>query len=182
MDSQYVYDGLKGSAFRWRASGWVGQTGPVCNVDLRMVFLNLVDNITPTVRWRWVPSHTDIPGNERADSRAEEGRVSSLLYHVLSLPERSVLKMDLPSTPTPRRAPVVPRSLEIGDVITPLHDTPAFCSTAHGILSHHNTADVLPNCLDFLSLLGSHFAHAQCTKITISPIRPPRKQRLCLLG
>ena len=25
MDSQYVYDGLRGSAFRWSTAGWVGQ-------------------------------------------------------------------------------------------------------------------------------------------------------------
>ena len=74
-----------------------------------------------------MPSHTDIPGNERADVLAEEGRVSSPLYHVLSLPDRPVVCLQLPSTPTPRRAPTVPRSLELHDVITPSGDTPSLC-------------------------------------------------------
>ena len=34
MDSQYIYDGLRGATFRWRTARWVGQSGPVCNVDL----------------------------------------------------------------------------------------------------------------------------------------------------
>ena len=48
-----------------------------------------------------VPSHTAIPGNERADALAEEGRVSSPLYQVLSLPERNVISLELPSTLPP---------------------------------------------------------------------------------
>ena len=53
--------------------------------------------------------------------------------------------MELPSTPTPRRAPAVPRSLEIGDIITPSNDTPALCRS---VPIRHNTAEVLPKCLD----------------------------------
>ena len=90
-DSQYVYDGLKGSAFRWREAGSVGPSGPDCNVDLWMELLELVDTVSPTLRWLRVPSHTDIPGNERADTLAEEGRVSSPLYLVLSLPDKPIL-------------------------------------------------------------------------------------------
>ena len=127
MDSQYVYDGLRGSAFRWRTAGWVGQSGPVCNVDLWIKALDLVDQISATVKWIRVPSHTDIPGNERVDVLADEGGVSSPLYHVLSLPDRPTISLELPSTPTPRRAPAVPRSLELHDVITPSGDTPSLC-------------------------------------------------------
>ena len=127
MDSQYAYDGLRGSAFRWRTAGWVGQCGPVCNVDLWIRALDLVDKVSATVKWIPVPSHTDIPGNERADVLAEEGRVSSPLYHVLSLPDRPIVSLELPATPTPRRAPAVPRSLELHDVITPSGDTPSQC-------------------------------------------------------
>ena len=63
-DSRYVYDGLKGSAFRWREAGWVGPSGPVCNVDLWMEPLGLVDTVSPTLRWLRVLSHTNILGNE----------------------------------------------------------------------------------------------------------------------
>ena len=127
MDSQYVYDGLRGSAFRWRTAGWVGQSGPVCNVDLWIRALDLVDQVSATVKWIRVPKHTDIPGNERADVLADEGRVSSPLYHVLSLPDRPTVSLELPSTPTPRRAPAVPRSLELHNVITPSGDTLSLC-------------------------------------------------------
>ena len=82
-----------------------------------------------------MPNHTDIRGNERADVLAEEGRVSSPLYHVLSLPHRPVVSLELPSTPTPRSAPAVPRSLELHDVITPSGDTPSLC---RNITREHN--------------------------------------------
>ena len=84
---------------------------------------DLVDTVSATVDWLRVPSHTDIPQNERADALAAEGRVSSPLYHVLSVPESTVMNLELPSTPTPRHAPAVARSVEIGDVITPSRDT-----------------------------------------------------------
>ena len=148
-DSQYVYDGLNGAAFRWRAAGWVGQSGPMCNVDLWITLLDLVDTALPTIRWLRVPSHTDIPGNERADGLAEEGGVSSPLYHVLSLLEKPVVSLELPATPTPRRAPAVPRSLDINDLIAPSRDTLALCRTPIHT-SCHDTEPILPKCLDFL--------------------------------
>ena len=112
---------------RWRTAGWVGQSGLVCYVDLWIRALDLVDRVSATVKWIRVPSHIDISCNERADVLAEEGKVSSPLYHVLSLPDRPVVCLELPSTPTPRRAPTVPRSLELHDVITPSGDTPSLC-------------------------------------------------------
>ena len=135
MDSQYVYDSLWGLAFRWRTAGWVGQSSPVCNVDLWIRVLDLVDRVSATVKWLRVPSHTDIPGNERADVLAEEGRVSSPLCRVLPLPDRLVVSLELPSTPTPRRAPAVPRSFELHNVITPSGDTPSLC---RNITHEHN--------------------------------------------
>ena len=33
-DSQYAYDGLTGSAYRWRNAGWVNKQGPVASVHL----------------------------------------------------------------------------------------------------------------------------------------------------
>ena len=149
MDSQYVYDGLRGAAFRWRSAGWVGQLGPVCNIDLWIILLELVDSVVPTVRWLRVPSHTNIPGNERVDRLAEEGQISSPMYHVSSLPERPVINLELPSTPTPRRAPAVPRSLEMNDIITPSHDTPALHRSIDQRLSQNDLDTLPPICLDF---------------------------------
>ena len=62
------------------------------------------------------------------------------LYHVLSLPDRPVVSLELPSTPTPRRAPAVPRSLELHDVITPSGDTPSLC---RNITREHNDLEIL---------------------------------------
>ena len=106
--------------------GWVGLLGLLCGVDLRTTLLNLVDGVSATVHCLRVPRYTDIPGNECADALAKEGRFSSPLYHVLYVLERPIVNLELPSTPTPRRAPALPCSVEIGDVITPC-DTPALC-------------------------------------------------------
>ena len=43
MDSQHVYDGLRGAVFKWHTAGWVGQSRLVCNVDLWSRALDLVD-------------------------------------------------------------------------------------------------------------------------------------------
>ena len=90
MDSQCVYYDVTGSAFRLRNMGWVGKTGPIANMDLSL-----------TLCWIKVPSHTVviIPGNQVADRLGEMGRVSSPLYHVLSLSERLVTSIKLPFTP-----------------------------------------------------------------------------------
>ena len=178
MDSQYVYDGLKGAAFRWRAAGWVGQSGPVCNVDLWIQLLELVDTHThthsgypyTTIRWLRVPSHTDIPGNERADGLAEEGRIGSPLYHVLSLPDRPVIDLDLPSTPTPRRAPAVPRSLNINDVIMPSGDTRALCMSAHPPRLSSDLDLVQPMSLDFSECVAAQTVVSDSSNDTASTV------------
>ena len=132
-----------------RSGGRVGQSGLVCNVDLWIKLLDLVDPVVPTVRQLCVPSHTNIPGTHRADQLAEEGRNSSPLYHVLSFPERPVVSLELLSTPIPQRAPAVPHSLEMNDVIAPSHDTPAL----HRSTARHTPANepgtMLPKCLNF---------------------------------
>ena len=68
-----------------------------------------------------------VPSNERVDILAEEGRVNSPLYNVLSLLDRPVVSLEVPSTSTPQRAPAVLRSLELQDVINPSRGTPALC-------------------------------------------------------
>ena len=90
------------------------------------MLLRLIDNATMILRWVKVPSHTTtaIEGNRRADRLAEEGRLSSSLYQVLSVPERAVISIELLFTPTPSQAPAMPRSLEIQEMETPLRDTP----------------------------------------------------------
>ena len=95
------------------------------------------------------------------DALAEEGRVSSTLYHVLSLPDRPVINVELPCTPTPRRAPTLPHSLEMCDVTTPYRDTPALCRGPAPRLIAQGT-DPVSKCLTFsdLALSPAHAAHS----------------------
>ena len=119
-----------------------------------MTLLQLVDTMGPTVRWLCVPSRTNIPSNERVGALAEEGTVSPPVYHVPSLTERRVINLELPSTPTPPRAPTVPRSLDIAQVITPCLDSPALCGRK--IAPHEPKAEhVIPKSLDFSDALSS---------------------------
>ena len=90
-------------------------------------------------------------GNERADSLAEEGRVSSPLCLVLSLPERPVLNLELPSTPTPRRAPAVPRSIEITHVIIPCLESPAL-SSPRQMQRNSEHDNIQPKSLEFSAI------------------------------
>ena len=48
-DSQYVYDSVTGSAYKWRNMGWVNSQGPVANVDLWITLLRLIDDATMTL-------------------------------------------------------------------------------------------------------------------------------------
>ena len=132
-DSQYAYDGVTGSAYRWRERGWVNRCGPVANVDLCIRLLFLIDSATMRLRWIKVPSHTIavIEGNRHADHLAEVGRSSSPLYQVLSVPERPVISLELPCTATPRRAKAVPRSVDIPELATPLNETPVLVPSSH---------------------------------------------------
>ena len=131
----------------WAESPWLKTWGKVGWKSL--VKLGFKPNPPPPMRWIRVPSHTNIPGNERADRLAEEGRISSPLFHVLSLPERPVISLELPSTPTPQRAPAVPHSLEMNDIITPSHDTPAFHRSTNQQIPPNDFETLPPTCLDF---------------------------------
>ena len=93
-DSGYVYGGVQGGTLRWRASGWVTAQGPVTNVDLWIVLMDLLDSMRAVWEWIKVPSHVDIPGNDKADALAEQGRPSSPLY------------CDVRRPPVPPRTPV----------------------------------------------------------------------------
>ena len=89
-DSSSVFDRVQGKACRWRADG----QGPVINVHLWIQLMDLLDREVPVVDWIKVPSHIGIPGKERANNLAEQGRKSSPLYHTVrspAIPPRSPL-------------------------------------------------------------------------------------------
>ena len=101
-DSQYIYDGVTGLAYKWHWSRWVNKQGPVATVDLLIRVLQLMDESSLTLRWIKVPGHTvvAIEGNRRANLLADKGRLSSPLYQVFSVPERLVYGATLHPHPT----------------------------------------------------------------------------------
>ena len=81
MNSEYVYSGLQGAAFRWQQNGWVSSAGPVSNVDLWIRLLSLVELSSSIFHWVKIPSHAGLRGNDVADELANKGRSQSSLYH-----------------------------------------------------------------------------------------------------
>ena len=55
----------------------------------------------------------------------EKRRLSSPLCQTLSVPNRPIMSLQLPFTPTPQRAPAIPRSLELHHLDTPMTHSPA---------------------------------------------------------
>ena len=71
-DSRYVIDGLRKWILNWKKNNWkTASNQPVKNKDLweRLDSLN-IEKFSNRVQFEWVPAHTGIVGNERADSLA----------------------------------------------------------------------------------------------------------------
>lgn len=71
-DSQYVQKGISEWVKGWKTRNWLtADKKPVKNVDL----WKILDQLTTehTISWHWVRGHNGHPGNERADSLANEG-------------------------------------------------------------------------------------------------------------
>ena len=75
-DSAYVYGGLQGGAHRWCASGWVTAQGPVMNVHLWSLLMTLLDTTSAVWVQVKVPTHIDIPGNEKSGQTGRKGTSS----------------------------------------------------------------------------------------------------------
>jgi len=72
-DSQYVVKGITNWIHGWKAKGWVNsQKKPVENQDLWMELDAQVREHEGSLRWEWVRGHQGNPGNERADTLAQE--------------------------------------------------------------------------------------------------------------
>ena len=72
-DSEYVYLGATGKAFKWRSQGWVGSKGPLSDVSLWVDLLELIDEMGPMAQWLWALSHVGLEGSEVATGVAIEG-------------------------------------------------------------------------------------------------------------
>ena len=79
-DSEYVLKRAQGAALRWQARGWVGSEGPVSNIPLWKEVPQHLDSTFQDILWVKVPSHVNLEGNERADTLANNGRLSNPLY------------------------------------------------------------------------------------------------------
>ena len=73
-DSQYVRKGILEWMPKWKMNGWkTSDKKPVKNADLWQKLDALVANSGHQIEWRWVKGHAGDPGNERADSLANQG-------------------------------------------------------------------------------------------------------------
>lgn len=70
-DSIYVMKGITEWIHNWRTRNWrTADKKPVKNVDL---WMELEKAMEPhEIRWKWVPSHSGIVENERADELARQ--------------------------------------------------------------------------------------------------------------
>ena len=73
-DSVYVMKGITEWLRQWKERGWrTADRKPVKNVEL---WQRLEAALAPhEVRWRWVPGHSGVPENERADELARQAIV-----------------------------------------------------------------------------------------------------------
>ena len=70
-DSQYLRKGITEWLPQWKARGWkTADRKPVKNADL---WLALEDQVARhTIEWHWVRGHSGHPGNEAADTLANQ--------------------------------------------------------------------------------------------------------------
>lgn len=69
-DSKYLIDCCTQWMAGWKAKGWKKKGGLLKNVDLLQTLDELLSQ--HQVTWQWVKGHAGDPGNERADTLANE--------------------------------------------------------------------------------------------------------------
>lgn len=71
-DSTYVKDGITKWMANWKRNGWkTAAKKPVKNQDLWEALDAAITR--HQIDWRWVKGHAGVPGNEKADSLANQG-------------------------------------------------------------------------------------------------------------
>ncbi len=72
-DSQYVIKGITEWVHGWKQRGWMNSMKkPVENQDLWMELDALAAAHNGRLEWEWVRGHNGTPGNERADTLAQQ--------------------------------------------------------------------------------------------------------------
>lgn len=74
-DSQFVIKSITEWMKTWKKKNWrLANGGPVKNeTDFRQLDRIIASNAQLEIRWQYVPAHTGIRGNERADELARQG-------------------------------------------------------------------------------------------------------------
>lgn len=74
-DSKFVMQSATEWMAGWKKRGWkLAGGGPVKNeIDFKKLDAVITENPSVEIRWNYVPAHTGIFGNERADELAKEG-------------------------------------------------------------------------------------------------------------
>lgn len=73
-DSRYAVDGANSWRHKWQAKGWVRKGDkPIANLDLWKKIDSALA-LQPLTIVQWCRGHSGIPGNERADELASDGR------------------------------------------------------------------------------------------------------------
>jgi len=76
-DSQYVLNGIKSWMRNWKRNGWLtAAKKPVENKDLWLEIDALIAAHEGPLKWEWVRGHNGTPGNERADTLAQEAAMA----------------------------------------------------------------------------------------------------------
>lgn len=77
-DSHFVIKSVTAWMKDWKKRGWkLSNGGPVKNEnDFRQLDSVLQSNAQMNIQWKYVPAHTGIQGNERADELAKKGAQS----------------------------------------------------------------------------------------------------------
>ena len=79
-DCNLVFLAVTGGAAQWKRHGWRNASGPVSHLDIWEEVLRLCLRFVGEVCWLKVPAHCGMPGNEDADTLANEGWLDSALY------------------------------------------------------------------------------------------------------
>lgn len=74
-DSHFVIKSITEWIKGWKSRGWKKSSGgPVLNeVDFRALDQAIQENPQLEIKWQYVPAHSGIRGNERADELAKKG-------------------------------------------------------------------------------------------------------------
>ena len=74
LDSEYVRKGITEWLSGWKARGWrTASKQAVKNEDLWRLLDDALAHSEHRITWHWVKGHSGNPGNDRADSLANEG-------------------------------------------------------------------------------------------------------------